>query len=116
MGFKLPSIKKKIAAQTSFKKKLSLKLPKGTGAITNREGLINRKIYDYTTVDPLKTLGKAAATNDAVFGQPAENKIACPKCNSNDTGEVSKSFFGNLLKKAAGITETHYCRKCKHTW
>jgi hypothetical protein len=115
MGFKLLSIKKRIAAQTSLKRKLSLKLPKGTCAITNPEAYLDRKIRDYTTVDPLKVAKKADGTEQPAQ-EPVAANMACPKCNSSDTGEMGKSLLGSLLKKTSGAKESHYCRQCKHTW
>ena len=53
-GFRIPSITKRIAAQTSVKRivqnELGLKAPRGYGWITNPKKFVYNKVYNKTTV------------------------------------------------------------------
>jgi hypothetical protein len=67
-GFRRPSIKKRIAARTSWKRiirhSLGLKAPRGWGWFTNPRRAVYNRIYNRTTVGcsvVLVALGAAAA-------------------------------------------------------
>ena len=59
-GFRTPSLTKRIAARTSWKRvvrhSLGLKAPRGWGWLTNPRKAAYNRIYYRTTVDPLKLL------------------------------------------------------------
>lgn len=65
IGFRTPSLKRRIAARTSPRRflahSLGFKMPRGTGILRNPKKAIYNKIYNKTTVDPLKTGGDEAA-------------------------------------------------------
>ena len=54
LGFRVPSITKRIAARTSVKRivqnELGLKAPRGYGWITNPKKFVYNKVYNKTTV------------------------------------------------------------------
>ncbi|MFM2156907.1 MAG: hypothetical protein RL516_1656 [Bacteroidota bacterium] len=54
-GFRVPSIKKRIAARTSVKRyirhSLGLKAPRGWGWLTNPKKAAYNRVYNRTTVD-----------------------------------------------------------------
>jgi len=54
LGFRIPSITKRIAARTSVKRivqnELGLKAPRGYGWITNPKKFVYNKVYNKTTV------------------------------------------------------------------
>ena len=62
-GFRVPSIRKRIAARTSVKRMmknaLGLKAPRGWGWLTNPKKAAYNRIYNRTTIDPLKLAGKS---------------------------------------------------------
>ena len=61
-GFRTPSLRKRIAARTSFKRlvrrKLGIKAPRGLGWLTNPRKALYNRVYRRTTRDPLKALAK----------------------------------------------------------
>ena len=60
--FRVPSIKKKIAARTSVKRyirhSLGVKAPRGLGIVTNPKKAIYNKVYNKTSINPLTLLFK----------------------------------------------------------
>ena len=60
-GFRVPSLKKRIAARTSVKRfarhSLGLKAPRGFGFFTNPKKAVYNRIYNKTTFG-LKDIGK----------------------------------------------------------
>jgi hypothetical protein len=66
-GFRIPSLKKRIAARTSLKRyarqSLGLKAPRGWGWITNPRRAAYNRIYNRTTVG----LGKGCLVNLGIF-------------------------------------------------
>lgn len=65
-GFRTPSLTKRIAARTSPKRilahKVGLKAPRGMGGLTNPKKAAYNKIYNKTTIDPLKGLGRVTGS------------------------------------------------------
>lgn len=63
-GFRTPSFKKRIAARTSWKRfvrhSLGIKAPRGWGWLTNPRKAAYNRVYNRTTVDPLKLATKGA--------------------------------------------------------
>ncbi len=59
-GFRKPSLKKRIAARTSWKRvvrhRLGFKAPRGFGWFTNPKKALYNRVYYRTTVDPVKLL------------------------------------------------------------
>jgi hypothetical protein len=59
-GFRTPSLKKRIAARTSWKRyvrhNLGVKAPRGWGWLTNPKKAAYNRIYNRTTVDPVKLI------------------------------------------------------------
>lgn len=59
-GFRTPSLKGRIAARTSVKRyvrhSLGLKAPRGWGWLTNPKKAAYNRVYNRTTVDPIKLL------------------------------------------------------------
>lgn len=59
-GFRTPSLKRRIAARTSVKRyvrhSLGLKAPRGWGWVTNPKKAAYNRVYNRTTVDPIKLL------------------------------------------------------------
>ena len=58
IGFRKPSLKKRIAARTSLKRvvrhNMGFKAPKGMGLLTNPKKAVYNKVYNKVTIDPLK--------------------------------------------------------------
>lgn len=61
-GFRKPSIKKRISSKTSVKKqlvnRLGLKMPRGLGWVRNPKKYMYNKVYNKTTIDPIKLIKK----------------------------------------------------------
>jgi hypothetical protein len=59
-GFRRPSLRRRIAARTSFKRyirhSLGVKAPRDWGWLTNPKKAAYNRIYNRTTVDPVKLL------------------------------------------------------------
>src|SRR6266404_4859851 len=57
-GFRTPSLNKRIAARTSWKRvvrhNLGFKAPRGWGWLTNSRKAAYNRIYNRTTIDPIK--------------------------------------------------------------
>lgn len=57
-GFRTPSLKKRIAARTSWKRivrhSMGLKAPRGYGWLTNPRRALYNRVYHRTTIDPIK--------------------------------------------------------------
>lgn len=62
IGFRRPSLKKRIAARTSWKRivrhRLGLKAPRGWGWITNPRKAAYNRVYNRTSFDIFKTFGR----------------------------------------------------------
>jgi hypothetical protein len=60
LGFRIPSVTKRIAARTSVKKivknKLELKAPRGYGWVTNPKKFVYNKVYNKTSTGCMFTL------------------------------------------------------------
>jgi len=91
-GFRMPSLKKRIAARTSFKRvirhSMGIKAPRGMGFLTNPKKALYNKVYNKTTFG----LGSA-------FKYKSSNKI--PSVNSSATSKPTPSKKGSL--KSLGI-------------
>lgn len=63
-GFRTPSLKKRIAARTSWKRvvrhSLGIKAPRGWGWLTNPKKAAYNRVYSRTTVDPVKFIANVA--------------------------------------------------------
>ncbi len=59
-GFRRPSLRRRLAARTSWKRyvrhSLGAKAPRGWGWLTNLKKAAYNRIYNRTTVDPIKLL------------------------------------------------------------
>ena len=59
IGIRIPSLRKRIAARTSWKRvvrhNLGLKAPRGWGWLTNPKKAAYNRIYNRTTIDLFKT-------------------------------------------------------------
>lgn len=95
-GFRMPSLKRRIAARTSIKRivrhRLGLKAPKGMGIITNPKKYVYNKIYNKTTFgveDIVKVSrprrSKSTSTSYSTITKRtkiSENStINCPNCD-----------------------------------
>ncbi len=62
IGFRKPSLKKRISAKTSLKRQVvhrtGIKMPKGKGWIRNPKKYVYNKVYNKTSFDIFKTLKK----------------------------------------------------------
>jgi hypothetical protein len=62
VGFRTPSIKKRIAARTSIKRQIvhraGIKMPRGWGWLRNPKKAVYNKVYRRTSFDIFKTLKK----------------------------------------------------------
>jgi len=101
-GIRKPSLKKRIAARTSFSRfvrhSLGFKAPRGLGWFTNPRRAAYNRVYNRTTVkaDNLIVLGVVLLVSAlawimrslvGVFTQSASasasgNHLSCPRCNS----------------------------------
>ena len=65
IGFRRPSLRKRIAARTSparvLRHNLGLKAPRGWGWLTNPRKAAYNRVYHHTTVDPIKLLFRLLA-------------------------------------------------------
>lgn len=70
-GFRTPSLKKKIASRTSFKRyvrhSLGVKAPKGYGWLTNPKKAAYNKVYNKTSKGCMVTLLMLTAFTVSVF-------------------------------------------------
>jgi hypothetical protein len=70
-GFRKPSLKKRIAARTSWKRvvrhNLGLKAPRGWGWLTNPRKAAYNRIYNRTTVGCALVLAMAGAIGGAIL-------------------------------------------------
>ncbi|MBG9790261.1 hypothetical protein [Brevibacillus laterosporus] len=61
-GMRKPSFKKRVAARTSLKRQLvhraGLKMPRGWGWLSNPKKYAYNKVYNRTTFDIFKVIGK----------------------------------------------------------
>ncbi|MGG0756734.1 hypothetical protein [Brevibacillus laterosporus] len=61
-GMRKPNLKKRVAARTSFKRQLvhraGLKMPRGWGWLRNPKKYAYNKVYNRTTFDIFKVIGK----------------------------------------------------------
>ena len=57
-GFRKPSLKKRIKARTSVKRQVvhraGIKMPRGYGWLRDPKKFVYNKVYNKTTIDPLK--------------------------------------------------------------
>lgn len=95
-GFRMPSLKRRIAARTSLKRivrhRLGLKAPKGMGIITNPKKYVYNKIYKKTTfgVEDIVKVSRSKKSKSTSSSskritqrtQLSENStIHCPNCD-----------------------------------
>lgn len=105
-GFRKPSIKRRIAARTSWKRivrhSAKLKAPKGTGFITNPKKFAYNKIYRKTTVGGEQILSeqKRKTRSNQVGSSSTGNRTAYKKpildgASSNGV----KDYISNMAKE-----------------
>ena len=62
IGFRKPSLSKRIAARTSIKRQIvhraGLKMPRGYGWVRNPKKAVYNKVYNKTSFDIFKTIKK----------------------------------------------------------
>ena len=72
-GFRVPSLKKRIAARTSLKRvvrhSLGVKAPKGMGFLTNPKKALYNKVYNKTTIGVDQLLKPSAKTQTIYQGE-----------------------------------------------
>lgn len=80
-GFRTPSLKKRIAARTSWKRivrhSMGLKAPRGYGWLTNPKKAAYNRIYSRVTADPIKAVASLMENN-----APKRNGRSNPLSNS----------------------------------
>lgn len=117
-GIRRPSLRKRIAARTSWKRyvrhSLGFKAPRGFGWVTNPKKAAYNRIYNRTTVSADKVAGVAAAAAAAGIGAMFNRKKAnatganssttCPRCNS------PMVLRNGRLGKFYGCSRFPYCR------
>lgn len=63
-GFRTPSLRRRIAARTSWKRvvrhSLGIKAPRGWGWLTNPRRAAYNRVYSRTTIDPVKLIAGGA--------------------------------------------------------
>lgn len=103
-GIRMPSLKRRFAARTSLKRvirhSLGLKMPRGTGFLTNPKKAIYNAVYNRTSVsvDNLvkqPSSGKSGNQSENVelrLRARADGNVMCPKC------EVDLGFHYTNLK------------------
>ncbi len=59
-GFRMPSVRKRIAARTSIKRRIRARIraPRGYGLVTNPKRAVYNRIYNRTSIDLFKFLGR----------------------------------------------------------
>lgn len=91
-GFRMPSLKRRIAARTSWKRivrhSMGLKMPKGYGFLTSPKKAIYNKIYRKTTfgIEDISRLGKNKQNNTSATTFPSEQNQSqnyLPVSNTN---------------------------------
>jgi hypothetical protein len=90
MGFRKPSIKKRIAARTSVKRavRAKVRVPKGYGWVTNpKKALYNRVYY--------RTTKKACYIATAVYGNVDAWQVV--KLREYRDNKLRKSFWGRIF-------------------
>lgn len=78
-GFRIPSLKRRIAARTSLKRivrhSLGLKAPRGMGIITNPKRALYNKVYNKTTISIDRLFNSTKkVTTETPFPKPNSNK------------------------------------------
>lgn len=132
VGLRTPNLKKSIKARTTGKLKRSIKRSvnplygkKGMGMITNPKKAVYNKVYNKTTIDPLKglkTTSKSKKSTSSVKTVPVQN-VATPPVSKTVTYTYNKwvycflaimfGFFGAQYfysgQKQKGITSLLFC-------
>lgn len=71
-GFRTPSLRKRVAARTSWKRvvrhSLGLKAPRGWGWLTNPKKAAYNRVYSRTTIDPIEVIAKAGRSKSGSGG------------------------------------------------
>ena len=118
-GFRTPSLKRRIAARTSWKRmvrhSMGLKAPRGMGVFTNPKKAIYNRVYSRTTVglDNLVRTGERSISKakDPLDGQKLslttheDGSINCPRCDTNMGQPVTKGVF---IRR-----QVYICPNCK---
>ena len=90
-GFRTPSLKKRIAARTSWKRivrhSMGLKAPRGYGWLTNPKKAAYNRIYSRVTADPIKVAASLMENN-----APKRNGRSNPPSNSYAGNEFADNF------------------------
>lgn len=97
-GFRVPSLKRRIAARTSWKRivrhSMGLKMPRGTGILTNPKKAIYNKIYNKTTFGT-EDITKHIRTSG---GSSTVSSVPMPT-SSDSPFTISPPLFIQLIKE-----------------
>ncbi len=107
LGFRTPSLSKRIAARTSIKRvirhSLGIKAPRGLGLFTNPKKAIYNRIYNKTTIGFDKLL--------KVPSKPNNRQITSENMNDTYTPGIEISNTGNIIRsssKALTVTSKNF--------
>lgn len=105
-GFRKPSLKKSISAKFSVKRKvknsLGLRMPRGTGWITNPKKSLYNKIYHKTTFgigDVVKSSKRIKTSEVKKKYQNSDIRISPEKTSTNDSGVNIINWFNTEFSK-----------------
>ncbi|OGH19832.1 MAG: hypothetical protein A3D74_00990 [Candidatus Levybacteria bacterium RIFCSPHIGHO2_02_FULL_37_13] len=117
-GIRVPSLKRRIAARTSWKRMLrhsmGLKAPRGMEILTNPKRALYNKIYHKTTIEiddllkgskqPTKPASQFDGRRMTITTNP-DGSMTCPRCEANMGQPMTKGLF---IKK-----QVYICPNCK---
>ncbi len=94
-GFRMPSLKKRVSARLSIKKKIrsKIRMPKGTAILTSPKRVIYNKIYNKSTVDPIKFITSSAKSASKAKSGDYTN----PVVSKNFEDNKGLGFLGIIL-------------------
>lgn len=103
-GFRMPSLKKRIAARTSWKRivRSKVRVPKGMGVVTNPKKFLYNKIYNKTTfgVEDLLKTGNSSQSQttpsnhiQANLAVKEDGTVDCPRCGTNMGKPQTRGLF-----------------------
>lgn len=114
-GFRVPSLKRRFSARTSLKRfvrhSMGLKMPKGTGFITNPKRAVYNKVYNKTSfsIGRFFSGSRLPKTNNVIKQEELNGKniqltvnqegsINCPRCGINMGQPYTKGIFNKILE------------------
>lgn len=105
-GIRTPSLKKRVAARTSWKRfarhSLGLKAPRGMGFLTNPKKAVYNRVYNRTSISVDKVL-KTPKTRNSKSNKDQNNSIKDKGIQSNGLGNVIRSS-----SKALTVTSKNF--------